>query len=134
MAQYSAHNGRGYGVTSVNIPKGGVPSPVDTLTELPRAAAAEFVLAALEGSLTNFLRLTVGDSQRVASVSSALIRSLNFVFVIVKGHKVHFRVLTPSLAGRAVMPPRTPGYDAMRGNERCHDPVTSCTGRFSGGK
>jgi hypothetical protein len=24
--------------------------------------------------------------------------------------------------------------DMMRGNERYHDPVTSCTGRFSGGK
>jgi hypothetical protein len=39
-----------------------------------------------------------------------------------------------SLAGRALMPPRKPGYDAMRGNERCHDEVTSCIGRFSGGK
>ena len=29
---------------------------------------------------------------------------------------------------------REAGYYAMRGNERCHDAVTSCIGRFSGGK
>jgi hypothetical protein len=38
------------------------------------------------------------------------------------------------LASRALMPPRTPGYDAMHGNARCHNEVTSCIGRFSGGK
>ena len=43
-------------------------------------------------------------------------------------------VKTPMrLAGRAIMPSRTPRYDTMRGNER-YDAVTSCTGRFSGGK
>lgn len=32
-------------------PQGAVPSPIDTLTELPRAAAADSVLGALEGTV-----------------------------------------------------------------------------------
>jgi Protein of unknown function (DUF559) len=69
MALSADNNGRGSSTKCVTPPKGAVPSPVDTLTELPRAAAAEFVLGALEGSV---LALGGIDSEGLRVVLDAI--------------------------------------------------------------